>query len=638
MDLMALLEEADAAPVASLEAKVQAARDAYYNGTPTVSDEQYDAWVDELRALRPASPAVTAIGAPVPDTSEWKKARHGFVMGSLDKVNTPEELREWARTYNTLPPTRGIPPLFVTEKLDGISIHLRYEAGKLVQAITRGDGITGEDITRNVLRMNNVQPEVEGFTGSIRGEIVLLKSAHRAHFPDYANPRNAASGISKRLDGKGCEHLTVIPYQVVEGRDFQAEDEQLQWLGQQGFMLPDWCVVVNPIEVWLHYQQGHRDALDYDIDGLVVRVNGIARQRSFGDKDGRPRAAVAFKFPSQAQETTLRQIDWQVGGTGRLTPVGTFDPVELVGAKVMQASLYNFKYVTDLGLSPGARILVARANDVIPRVTALVARSNQPVKCPLFCPSCQHKVAQDGEYLVCPNTAECPAQLVGRIKRFIAALDVKEWGETLIERLVESGKVKSPADLFRLTIPSLAEVERITEHGADKLLVLLREKSEQPLEVLLGALSIPLCATQTIQMVTDAGHDTWEKLRAVDLITLRSIAGLGPVKAEALHTWLHGAGENVVADLLAAGVHIKARVQGRLTGQSFCFTGSMQRKRADLEGLVVQQGGVVKASVAKGLTYLVIADPNSSSTKAQAARKHGTKLLSEEQFIELAKA
>lgn len=374
MDMMALFDEAAAVQPPSLEGRIQAARDAYYNGTPTVSDEQYDAWVDELRKLSPTSPAVTAIGAPVPDTSEWKKARHGFVMGSLDKVNTPDELAEWARTYNTLPPTRGIPALFVTEKLDGISIHLRYEDGKLVQAITRGDGTTGEDITRNVLLMQNVQTSIAGFTGSIRGEVVLLKSDHRAHFADYANPRNAASGVSKRYDGKGCEHLTVIPYQVVEGRDFTTEAEQLEWLGAQGFQLPDWSVTHNPAEVWLRYQQGHRDALDYDIDGLVVRVNDIARQQSFGDKDGRPRAAVAFKFAPAARETTLRRIEWQVGGTGRLTPVAVFDPVNLLGAVVTNASVYNVKYIRDLGLTIGARIVVARGGDVIPKVVANLTR------------------------------------------------------------------------------------------------------------------------------------------------------------------------------------------------------------------------------------------------------------------------
>ena len=628
MDLMAELDERDGSRISELEALIQAARDAYYNGTPTATDEQYDAWVDELRELSPTSSAVTSIGAPVPETSEWKKAEHGFVMGSLDKVNTPEELEAWRSQVGAKDQ-----PLFVTEKLDGISVHLRYSRGRYEQAITRGDGLVGEDITLNVIQMKGVPTKIEGFTGSLRGEIVLRKSDHSEHFPDYANPRNAASGISKRYDGKGCEHLTVYVYQVVDGVRFATEFEQFQWLTRQGLATPEFEVAEDPSVLWASYQSGRRDSLDYDIDGLVVRVNSLKAQSNLGDKDGRPKGAVAFKFAPSAKETTLRQVDWQVGGTGRLTPVGIFDPVDLIGAKVTQASLYNIKYMEDLGLSIGSRILVVRANDVIPRVSAVVEKSPNPVTVPLFCPSCRHTVAQDGEYIVCPNTAECPAQAVGRIKRFIAAIDVKEWGETLIERLVEKGKVKTPADLFRLTVDSFAEVDRISESGAGKLLGLLQDKREQPIEVLLGALSIPLCASQTIQMVTDAGYDTWEAMAKVDLASLQAIPGLGPVKAGALHDWLQGSGQSIVADLLSAGVSIKARVRGTFTGKSFCFTGTMQRKRSELLNLVVRNGGVVKGNVAKGLTYLVIADPNSESSKAVSARKLGVQCISEEAFL-----
>jgi DNA ligase (NAD+) len=184
-----------------------------------------------------------------------------------------------------------------------------------------------------------------------------------------------------------------------------------------------------------------------------------------------------------------------------------------------------------------------------------------------------------------------------------------------------------------LDVAALSVVERISDSVAAKLLALLKSKNQQTLESLLGALSIPLCATSTIQMVTDAGFDTWEKIQAASLIQLRSIPGLGPVKAEALHGWLHGIGPSLVQDLLAMGVCVQAKVQGNLTGKTFCFTGTMQHKRSDLEALVAKNGGVVKPSVAKGLTYLVIADPNSTSSKADAARKYGTKCISEDAFL-----
>lgn len=645
MNFDELMTEVNETRAGELEKKVQAARHDYYNGTPTVTDEVFDAWVDELAELRADSLAVTAIGAPVP-VSEWKKVSHGFTMGSLDKVNTLEEITGWVQGLPAATPSAVMSePLMVTEKLDGISIHVRYVNGAFSQAITRGDGTIGEDISPNVARMKGVPARLqEEFTGSLRGEVILLKSDHQKHFPDYANSRNAASGISKRYDGKGCEHLTVLFYQVADGHDFETEGDQFEWLEAQGLRVPNWYVtamspgIQTPQDLWVEYQQTKRAALDYDIDGLVVRVNSLAKQVGMGEKDGRPKGAVAFKFAPITRETVLRDIQWQVGGSGRITPVAVFDAVGLLGAQVTNASLYNVKYIRDLGLSIGARIVVARANDVIPRVVAVSMKSPLPLTAPVTCPVCGHNVVPDGEYLVCQNEAECPAQAVGRIKRFIAAIDLKEWGETLIERLVSSGKVRTPADLYQLDVASLAEVERISEHVAEKLLRLLKEKQELPLEVLLGALSIPGIATSSIGMVMDAGHDTWGKIFSMTATEMESVPGLGPVKSRALWQWCHGAGEGIVHDLLAAGVGIKAKAVGVLTGKSVCFTGKSVRKRGELEQLVVAAGGTVKGSVSKGLTYLVMADPNSGSTKAQAAKKNGTKCISEDEFLTMVQA
>jgi len=633
-----MMEAADAELVLVLEKKIQEARHDYYNGTPTVTDEVFDGWVDELAELKPASPAVTAIGAPVP-ASEWPKTAHGFTMGSLDKVNTLEEMTQWVRGLSE---AGAVEPLMVTEKLDGISIHVKYVKGFFAQAITRGDGTTGENITPNVQRMKGLLAKLRHpFTGSIRGEIVLLKSDHQKHFPDYANSRNAASGISKRYDGVGCEHLTVMFYQVVDGQDFETEGAQFEWLEEQGLKVPGWYVtamapgVRTPHDLWVEYQQSKRAALDYDIDGLVVRLDTLSKQVGLGDKDGRPKGAVAFKFTAITAETVLRDIQWQVGGSGRITPVAVFDPVTLLGATVTNASLYNLKYIRDLGLSVGARIVVARANDVIPRVVAVSIKSPLPLTVPVTCPHCGHNVVPDGEYLVCQNEATCPAQAVGRIKRYIAALDVKEWGETLIERLVASGKVRTPADLYRLDIPSLSEVERISENVADKLLKLLWEKNELPLEVLLGALSIPGIAQSSVAMLVEAGFDSWEKLTHADRVAFERVPGFGPVKAAAFVEWINAVGSNLLPDLLSAGVGIKAKVIGALTGKSVCFTGKSVRKRGELEGLVVAHGGTVKGSVSKGLTYLVLADPDSGSTKATAAKKNGTKCITEDEFLAL---
>lgn len=629
--------------IVELEAQIHQARHDYYNGIPTVTDEVFDAWVDELAELRADSPAVTAIGAPASASSEWAKVPHGISMGSLDKVNSLEELTAWIMGFSTGATGFAFEQLLVTEKLDGISIHIRYVDGAFSQAITRGDGIIGEDITKNVVKMDGVLARLpEKFTGSLRGEVILTKTAHAKHFPDKANTRNTAAGTSKRYDGKGCEHLTVLFYQVAEGKDFEVESQQYEWFEKMGIKTPRWYVtamapgVKTPHDIWVDYQQETRAKLDYDIDGLVVVINNIEKKLTLGEKDGRPNGARAFKFAPLTRETILRDILWQVGGSGRVTPVAVFDAVRLLGAEVTNASLYNVKYIRDLGLSIGARILIARANDVIPRVVSVVIKSPLPLTIPVTCPSCGHDIITEGEYLVCYNTSGCPAQAVGRIKRYIAGLDVKEWGETLIEQLVAKGLVKSPADLYRLTKEQLVELDRMADKSAENVLKTLQAKMELPLDMLLGSLSIPLIGSSTIRAIMDAGFDTWGKIYSMTVEELEAVPGLGPVKTRALWMWNHHIGEGLVHDLLTAGVTIKVPKKGAFTGLSFCFTGRSVKKRSELEAFIVENGGIVKTSVGKGLTYLVMADPASGSTKAKAAAKNGTQCISEDALLKMA--
>jgi len=637
MDIEDLMAQAAHARIGELEQLIQKARDDYYNGTSVVSDETYDAWIDELSELKVDSPAVTAVGAPPPKVSEWVKVPHSIAMGSLNKVNTLEEITEWVLRSSS----GKFEPLLVTEKLDGISISVEYVDGIFRQALTRGDGVTGEDISVNVARMQGIPGRLRAAVSvTLRGEIVLTKTDHAKYFSDYSNPRNAASGISKRYDGQGSDHLTIMFYQVADGLDFETESEQFEWLESQGLKVPNWYVtamapgVKTPHDLWVDYQQTMRAELDYEIDGLVVRLNHLARQMALGENDNRPKGAVAFKFAPMTRETTLRRIEWQVGGSGRITPVAIFDPVRLVGADVTNASLYNMKYITDLKLDVGATILVARANDVIPRVVSVVRQTPTVAFAPDTCPVCYTETRMEGEYLLCPNVAGCSAQSVGRIKRYVKALDIKEWGDVLIEKLVESGLVQGVEDLYTLDEEQLASIERMGERSAKAVLKTLWEKNPVPLDELLGALSIPLCAQSTIRMCLDSGYDSLDKMRAADIASLSKVEGLGPVKAEALHTWFREHG-SIVDRLLGAGVEIREKVVGPLSGQTVCFTGSMSRSRGDLADLVTNAGGEVKNTVSKKLAYLVMADPSSNSSKAKAARKNGTKCISEDDFYEL---
>ena len=620
--------------IQELEEKILQARQDYYNHQPVVSDKVYDAWVDELKTLDPKNKAVTAVGAPVTH-SEWKKAQHQIPMGSLDKVNTPEELSKWVS--DTAPGEK----LWITEKLDGLSIEVIYDNGKLVQAITRGDGVIGEDITVNVAKMQGVPAKLaeDSFTGSLRGEIIMKKSVHKQHFSDKANPRNAASGVSKRLDSVGVEHLNVIFYQVLGNVEveFSTEWGQCMWLKHNGCDIPNGIGVNNADEVnayWRNYQDQVRDTLDYDIDGLVVRVFDLDKQAALGDKDLRPKGAIAFKFDNETRESIIRNITWQVGNSGRLTPVATIDPVVLVGATVTRASIYNVSYIEELQLDIGATVLVARANDVIPRIEELVKGVGSVAKPPAECPVCGGDLEMQGENLVCTNSATCPAQVVGRVKNWIKELNLLEWGDTLVERLVESGKVSDVSDLYKLSIDDLASIDRMGEKSAKKCHEILWKDSEVALDVFLGALSIPMIGASTIKMIINAGCDTLEKFGQLKSSNFEEVPGVGPIKAKSLEIGLLS-NQNLILRLLENGVKIKDKIEGVLTGKSVCFTGTMKNKRPVLEKMAADAGGDVKSSVGKGLTYLVIADPNSTSSKAVTARKFGTTLISEDDFLNL---
>lgn len=639
------LRKAQQARIADLEAKVTQARHDYYNGQPSTPDDVYDAWIDELAELKEDSPAVVTVGAP--PASAWPKVRHLIPMGSLDKVQTLDEMTNWIQGVARPRGDSGHPfeRLLVTEKLDGISVSLRYVEGKFVQALTRGDGATGEDITPNVARMKGVPKALlEPVSVTCRGEIILLKEDHQKHFPDKANPRNTASGTAKRLDGTGCEHLTVMAYQALEGPDFAEEHEQFEFLERMGFKVPKWYLsglrpgMKTPHDLWIDYTSYIREDLPYEIDGLVVRLNDLIYQLSLGERHGRPKGAVAFKFAPITRETKATGRVDQVGGTGRITPVATFKPVRILGAEISRASLYNQAYIEQIGFGVGAKILVSRANDVIPRVVSVSGVAPDGVSPPPeVCPECGTKTERDGEYIVCPNVGGCPAQTEGRIKTWVQKQGILEWGGVLIQKVVGEGLVKSVPDLYRLTQEQLAALERMGESSSKNALAELWKVNPMPLEMLTGCLGIPLCGRSTMELVVDAGFDTLDKLKAATKEKLQNIPGMGPKRASALCAWLAESG-SVLDEMLEVGIKIKPRDVGVLTGKSVCFTGKTQHKRAELERMAKEAGGSVKKSVGKGLTYLVMADPNSGSTKAKAAAKNGVECLSEADFLSMVNA
>jgi DNA ligase (NAD+) len=617
-------------------------RDAYYNGQPQVSDAAYDALEDELRALDPNHPVLQEIGSPAAAT-EWEKARHTIPMGSLNKAVNEAEMRKWAARCDELAAADKLESitgnLFVTEKLDGISLNVMYENGVFTDAITRGDGEIGERITANVRRMKGVPKKLsKPVSVSVRGEIILKLSDLKKAFPQASNPRNMAAGTSKRFDGQGCEHLSVIFYDL-EGEDFPTELKKFERLTALGLEVPDHEVtdLEGVMTVYKKYAQTKRAKLDYEIDGLVVRANDLRTQHLLGEKARRPRAAVAFKFASQAKVSKLVAITWETGSSGRVSPVAQIEPVELAGAVVQRASLHNAGNVRELGIGVGDEVLVSRRNDVIPYVEEVVTSAGKPAEIPTTCATCDAKLAVVGEYLLCRNN-QCRALVEGRIQNWVDAQGILEWGEKLIEQLVAAKLVKEPADLYRLSVDDIAGLERRGEVIAKKVLENLKAKLPLPLPTFLAALGIENFGLQTAKLLMKSGFDTLDKVLAATVDELAKIPTMGQAKARFVVDGLKDRSAEIDRLLEAGVVPVAPSAGGPLAGKSFCFTGSLSKPRKDLEELVEKLGGQLFSSVTKGLTYLVMADPSSGSSKAEKARKYGTECLDEEGFARLVEA
>jgi DNA ligase (NAD+) len=619
--------------ISDLQNKIKTARDEYYNNHSfTVPDDIFDSWVDELKSLDPKNPQVTAVGAPT-KPSEWKKVSQEFgrPMGSLSKVNNPADMTSWASGVKT-------EKLFVTQKLDGISIGLTYVAGNLVSAQTRGAGDgTGDEILSNVKKMKGVKLTLsQPIDVFIRGEIMMTNSVHKQYFADKSNPRNACSGVAKTPSGIGSEHLQVMTYQVTGEKEFETEEDCIAWLKSEFFLTPDsWSFtsVGKLNDFWRDYQDTKRSTLDYDIDGLVVKISDIELQQSLGETDGRSKGAIAYKFDNQFSETEVLDIVFQVGSNSRITPVAVVKPVLLSGAIVERASLYNVANIKKLGIDKGCTVSITRSGDVIPCTTCVTKSTGTVFPTPTECPSCSGPIHFEGEYLVCPNL-DCPARVTGSLKNWINELGILEWGDTLLSRIVEDKLIADVAGLYDLSVAQLANIERMGQKSAKKCYDILHSNMEVTLDVFIGGLSIPMIGKSSIVAIMNTGKSTLDQIQSMSQSELENVPGLGPSKSASLASGLI-AKAGLIEKLLDRGIKIKVPTAGKLTGKSFAITGSMKTKRAVLEKMISDHGGVVKSSVGKGLSYLIIDDPASESSKAVSARKFNVKLVSEEQFLEM---
>jgi DNA ligase (NAD+) len=358
--------------IEELKERLSKAREAYYNlAGEGISDQEYDALRDELERLSPSHPEVGAVGA-APRFSVWEKVKHEIPMGSLNKVNSPEEFEEWAAGARSA----GAETMVITHKIDGSSMELVYRGGKLVRCVTRGDGIVGEDVMANVSQMESVPESLrDGGEVTVRGEVVMFKDVFQKKYAEeYANPRNtAAAKVREKKDGgKGCRDLEFLAYWVdVKDGGPKTMFQSLRWLESHGFRTPraKVCGDVDEVKaVFAEYAAGQREATPYEIDGMVVSVNDLKVLEEMGSHNMRPRGQVAWKFDAAMSESRVKDVKWQVGPTGRITPVAVLEPVEIGGVTVTNVSLHNLSMFRELRLTRGCRVLVSRRNDVIPYV------------------------------------------------------------------------------------------------------------------------------------------------------------------------------------------------------------------------------------------------------------------------------
>ncbi|TFG84490.1 MAG: DNA ligase (NAD(+)) LigA [Spirochaetales bacterium] len=630
--------------VRRLENLVRRYQESYYNDQPEVSDAEFDALWDELKAIDPGNRLFRIVGAD--SSGVFSKARHVLPMGSQEKAANPDEFLAWARKT-------ALPDLVVQDKLDGASIELQYEDGLLVRAVTRGDGMIGDDVSANARKMGGVLAQLPvGFSGAIRGEVVMSRAVHTQRFSDKANCRNAANGIMKRKDGLGAEFLEVICYDVAPrglydtvagdlfvtqvAAPFNDELAKIDWLKGAGFHVVGTKLFTDPYEV-IDYRArvvAGRDSLPYDIDGLVVKNREVDPDDM---RRARPEKQIAFKFPLEEALSTLVAVEWSESGA-TYTPIGVIEPVRLAGTTVKRANLANTNTIGGMGLKLGSRVVVVKRGEIIPKIEGLV--ENPPdardIPVPATC-SCGTSLVDEGTRLYCPNPA-CPKKALHRLEKWLSVLDIRDFGTGILGRLFESGRVESIADLYGLSMEELAAYERMGDISAAKVLQNLHTRNELTLAEFIAGFDIENIGLLIVEKVVAAGFNTLDGLRAATVDELTAVDGLGEITARALAEGLATLADQMDASVSAGSLVIKTPVEvaGPLVGLSFCFTGELAgMKRSRAEALVRSLGGSVRSSVAKDLSYLVTNDPGSGSTKNKKALSLGVAIISEEEFLAL---
>jgi DNA ligase (NAD+) len=666
---------------AELARKLEEYQHAYFvEAKPLVSDREYDGLFDELAAIERDFPELARDDSPVRRvgsdlTQELPEAAHTIPVLSLDKAYAPAELSSWIE--KTARNAGGELSFVCEEKIDGASIVLYYREGTLARAVTRGNGLVGNDVTGNVRTIGSVPLRLtRSVTVAARGEIFLAKSrfarVNTAMEEPYANPRNLAAGTLRRVKSREAAGvpLEIFVYEGFFETPRRSHTEVLEEMEELGFRLnprvgfftnapvsketrgrhPTWGTGgLADIGDFIEAEKRGREGLDYEIDGIVIKVNEIAARESLGYTGHHPRWAVAFKFESPEGATTVNAIETQVGRTGRITPVARVEPVRISGAMISNVTLHNQEYIEMLELAVGDRVAISRRGDVIPAVERVLEKNeagNTVWKLPDDCPTCHSSLEKVGAHHFCPNPS-CPDQIRGRLNFFVARgqMDIEGLGPETIDVLLANGLVQDIQDIYSFDPARLLDLPGFGEKKVAAIREGIQKSKARPFRVVFPALGIPDIGQKATELLVEAGYADIDSLlelaKAGDVAPLLEIHGIGERTAETLVRELNRPQVRArIEGLRAAGLKLKEPTERIDRGlpqtfahETWCVTGSFDtftpREKAMEE--VHRRGGRVSASVTSKTTYLLVgANPGS---KLEKARRLGTSIVTEEEFL-----
>jgi len=643
----------------------------YVDNSPRVSDQEYDCLIDELKKLEEANPEFITPDSPTRKVGgevlkEFKTVEHKVPMLSIDNTYSPEEIMKFDERVKKNLEVDKLD--FVVElKIDGVSISLLYENGMFIQGATRGDGLKGDDVTVNLKTIKSLPLKLDVKKG--RGAPELFEARGEVYMPSkvfleineekeelgeeaFANPRNAAAGSLKLLDSSlvAKRHLDMWIYGIgySKGNEFKTQSEALNFLGHSGFRVnPNIkkCSSIKEVIEYCNEWQKKRHGLEYDIDGMVIKVDSFSYQRALGQTSKSPRWMISYKFPAERKETVLEDILIQVGRTGALTPVAVLKPIELAGSTVSRASLHNQDEIIRKDIKIGDHVLVEKAGEIIPQVVSVVKKkrkgSEKEFIMPRICPVCGSAVKKfkDEVALRCENMS-CPAQLKERIRHFASreAMDIEGMGDAIVAHLVDKKMVKDYGDIYSLKHEAVANLERMADKSAANLISAIEKSKSNSLNRLIYGLGIRHVGVRSAWILASR-FKSIDRLMKADIEGLQGINEIGPVMAESICSFLRtDENKKVIEKLKNSGVNTKEKDAGpragNIEGKNFVVTGSLEGfSRHQIEELIRKAGGNASSSVSKNTDYVVAGkDPGS---KLDKARQLGVKIINEEEFKKL---